>query len=70
LPARDVVARHPADISAHLRPLADIFNFVRYAPDAVAHEAADAARHSDAVRQAVRARTPLKTRLRKRLLLR
>ncbi|MFD1547836.1 DUF3488 and transglutaminase-like domain-containing protein [Nonomuraea guangzhouensis] len=71
LTAEDVVARHPADISAHLRPLADISNFVRYAPDAVAHEAADAAwRHSDAVRRAVRARTPLKTRLRKRLLLR
>ncbi|MEU8151113.1 DUF3488 and transglutaminase-like domain-containing protein [Nonomuraea sp. NPDC048901] len=71
LTAEDVVARHPADISTHLRPLADISNFVRYAPDDVAHEAADAAwRHSDAVRQAVRARTPLKTRLRKRLLLR
>ncbi|MFI7151909.1 DUF3488 and transglutaminase-like domain-containing protein [Nonomuraea sp. NPDC050022] len=71
LTAEDVVARHPADISTHLQPLADISNFVRYAPDDVAHEAADAAwRHSDAVRQAVRARTPLKTRLRKRLLLR
>ncbi|TDD27794.1 hypothetical protein E1286_47145, partial [Nonomuraea terrae] len=43
LTAADVVARHPGDISAHLQPLAEISNFVRYAPDAVTDEAATAA---------------------------
>jgi hypothetical protein len=51
--------------------LADISNFVQYAPDDVAQEAADEAwRRSDAVRRTVRGRTPLVSRLRKRLLLR
>jgi transglutaminase-like putative cysteine protease len=71
LTAEDVVARQAGDVSAHLRPLADISNFVRYAPDAITDEAATAAwQRSDAVRRAVRARTPLTARLRRRLLLR
>jgi transglutaminase-like putative cysteine protease len=71
LTAGDVVARQSGDISAHLRPLAEISNFVRYAPDAVTEEAATAAwRRSDAVRKAARAHTPLTARLRRRLLLR
>ncbi|MFI6595574.1 transglutaminaseTgpA domain-containing protein [Nonomuraea sp. NPDC050536] len=70
LTAEEVVARHPGDISTHLQPLADISNFVRYAPEDVATEAADEAwRRSDAVRVAVRRQTPLKHRLRRRLLL-
>lgn len=70
LTAAEVVDRHPGDISSHLKPLADISNFVRYAPDDVAAEAADEAwRRSDAVRAQVRKKTPLKTRLRRRLLL-
>ncbi|MGN9842410.1 transglutaminaseTgpA domain-containing protein [Nonomuraea sp. H19] len=71
LTAGDVVAQHPGDISAHLMPLAEISNFVRYAPDAVTDDAATAAwQRSDAIRRAVRARTPLTARLRRRLLLR
>ncbi|MFI7698647.1 transglutaminaseTgpA domain-containing protein [Nonomuraea sp. NPDC049480] len=71
LTAEDVVARQAGDISVNLRPLADISNYVRYAPEAVTDEAAtDAWRRSDAVRRAVRARTPFTTRLRRRLLLR
>ncbi|SDH48598.1 DUF3488 and transglutaminase-like domain-containing protein [Nonomuraea jiangxiensis] len=59
------------EISNHLRPLADISNFVRYAPDTVTEAAATTAwRHSDAIRRAVRTRTPVTTRLRNRLLLR
>jgi hypothetical protein len=51
--------------------LAEISNFVRYAPEAVTEDAAAAAwQRSDAIRRAVRARTPLTTRLRNRLLLR
>ncbi|MEV0383749.1 DUF3488 and transglutaminase-like domain-containing protein [Nonomuraea sp. NPDC050643] len=71
LTAGDVVSRHPGDISADLQPLAEISNFVRYAPEAVTDDAATAAwRRSDAIRRTVRARTPLTTRLRNRLLLR
>lgn len=71
LTAEEVVERHPGDISGHLRPLADLSNFVRYAPDDVAAEAADEAwRRSDAVRVVVRRKTPLKARVRRRLLLR
>ncbi|WP_188187473.1 DUF3488 and transglutaminase-like domain-containing protein [Nonomuraea sp. SYSU D8015] len=71
LTAEDVVARQSGNISAHLRPLADISNFVRYAPEAVTDEAATAAwQRSDAVRRAVRAATPFTARLRRRLLLR
>ncbi|MGP3965532.1 DUF3488 and transglutaminase-like domain-containing protein [Nonomuraea sp. 3N208] len=71
LTAEDIVARQSGDTSTHLRPLADISNLVRYAPDAVTEEAATAAwHHSDAVHRAVRARTPLTVRLRRRLLLR
>lgn len=71
LTAADVVDAHPGTIAHHLRPLADISNFVRYAPDEVAHEAADEAwRRSDAVRRAVRKQTPLKARVRRRMLLR
>ncbi|MFI7131900.1 DUF3488 and transglutaminase-like domain-containing protein [Nonomuraea sp. NPDC050153] len=73
LTAEDVVARQAGsgDISTHIQPLAEISNFVRYAPDAVTEDAAAAAwRRSDAIRRAVRARTPLTTRLRNRLLLR
>ncbi|PZG02367.1 hypothetical protein C1J01_47385 [Nonomuraea aridisoli] len=71
LTAADVVARHPGDISIHLQPLAEISNFVRYAPDAVTDEAATAAwERSDALRRAVRARTSVTVRLRDRLLLR
>ncbi|WP_084960452.1 DUF3488 and transglutaminase-like domain-containing protein [Thermoactinospora rubra] len=70
LTAAEVVARHPSTISRHLQPLADISNFVRYAPDGVAEQAAEEAwRHSDAVRHAVRRTTPLPLRLRRRLLL-
>ncbi|MER6510044.1 DUF3488 and transglutaminase-like domain-containing protein [Nonomuraea sp. NPDC001636] len=71
LTAEDVLTGQPPDITAHLRPLAEISNFVRYAPDDVTD--ADAARawdSSDAVRRAARSRTPLPTRLRDRLLLR
>ncbi|MEV0583278.1 DUF3488 and transglutaminase-like domain-containing protein [Nonomuraea sp. NPDC050310] len=71
LTAEEVVARQPADLSQHLRPLADLSNFVRFAPDEAAAGAADQAwRHSDAVHRAVRRSTPLKHRLRRRLLLR
>ncbi|MEU5864154.1 DUF3488 and transglutaminase-like domain-containing protein [Nonomuraea sp. NPDC047529] len=71
LTAEDVLTGQPPDITPYLRPLAEISNFVRYAPDDVTD--ADAARawdHSDAVRRAARSRTPLPTRLRDRLLLR
>ncbi|MFI6292477.1 DUF3488 and transglutaminase-like domain-containing protein [Nonomuraea sp. NPDC050790] len=71
LTAEEVVSRHPAAISHHLRPLADISNYVRYAPDDVAEQAADEAwRRSDAVRAEVRRSTPLKHRLLRRLLFR
>ncbi|MFI6386629.1 DUF3488 and transglutaminase-like domain-containing protein [Nonomuraea sp. NPDC050540] len=83
LTAEEVVSRHPEAISHHLRPLADISNFVRYAPSgntdgtdgtdsaAIADQAADEAwRRSDAVRAEVRRSTPLKHRLRRRLLFR
>lgn len=71
LTAGDVVSRQPGDISTHLRPLAEISNFVRYAPEAGTEAAAtDAWRHSDAIRRAVRARTPLLARLRNRIVLR
>ncbi|NUP00663.1 MAG: hypothetical protein HOW59_22335 [Nonomuraea sp.] len=71
LTAEDVVTAQPPDITAHLRPLAEISNFVRYAPDAVTDDAATRAwERSDAVRRVVRARTPLHARLRARLLLR
>ncbi|MGW6503184.1 DUF3488 and transglutaminase-like domain-containing protein [Nonomuraea angiospora] len=73
LTATDVVAGQAGsgDISTHLQPLAEISNIVRYAPDAVTEDAAAAAwQRSDAIRRAVRARTPLITRLRNRLLLR
>lgn len=70
LTAEEVVERHPGNVSNHLKPLADISNYVRYAPDDVAGEAADEAwRRSDAVRVAVRRETPLKARVRRRLLL-
>ncbi|MEO3869283.1 hypothetical protein ABGB18_10675 [Nonomuraea sp. B12E4] len=51
---------HPQDeISTHLRPLADISNFVRYAPDTITEATATTAwQHSDAIRRAVRTRTP------------
>ncbi|MEV0613027.1 DUF3488 and transglutaminase-like domain-containing protein [Nonomuraea sp. NPDC050404] len=71
LTAGDVVSGQPGEISTHLTPLAEISNFVRYAPESVTESAAtDAWRHSDAIRRAVRARTPFTTRLRHRLLLR
>ncbi|NUR83737.1 MAG: transglutaminase domain-containing protein, partial [Nonomuraea sp.] len=71
LTAEDVVTAQPPDITPHLRPLADISNFVRYAPDAVTDDAATQAwERSDAVRRAVRARTSFPARLRDRLLLR
>ncbi|WP_433430914.1 DUF3488 and transglutaminase-like domain-containing protein [Nonomuraea sp. CA-141351] len=71
LTAADVVARQSDEISAHVRPLAEISNYVRYAPDTVTEDAATAAwQRSDAIRRAVRARTPLTTRIRNRLLLR
>ncbi|WP_043629486.1 DUF3488 and transglutaminase-like domain-containing protein [Nonomuraea candida] len=81
LTAADVVSGQPEDISVHLRPLGEIANFVRYAPEtgteatvteaaAVEAAASEAWRHSDAVRRAARARTPLPARLRDRLLLR
>jgi hypothetical protein len=71
LTAEDIVIRQSGDISAHLRPLAEISNFVRYAPDSVTEEAATTAwQRSDAIRRAVRAATPFTTRLRRRLLLR
>ncbi len=71
LTAEDVLSRQPADISPHLRPLAEISNFVRYAPETGTDVAAtEAWRHSDAIRRIVRARTPFTTRLRDRLLLR
>ncbi|SEG27971.1 Transglutaminase-like superfamily protein [Nonomuraea solani] len=71
LTAADVVSRHPGDISAHLQPLAEISNFVRYAPETVTEAAATTAwQYNDAIRRAVRARTPFTTRLRNRLLLR
>ncbi|MFB4288143.1 DUF3488 and transglutaminase-like domain-containing protein [Nonomuraea sp. ATR24] len=70
LTAEEVVARSGA-VSPDLRPLADITNFARYAPEDVGSAAADEAwRRSDAVRLAVRARTPLTARLRDRILLR
>ncbi|WP_156326136.1 DUF3488 and transglutaminase-like domain-containing protein [Nonomuraea sp. SBT364] len=70
LTAEEVVARSGA-ISPDLQPLADISNYARYAPEDIAPEAADEAwRRSDAVRLAVRARTPATARLRDRLLLR
>lgn len=66
LTAAEVVARHPG---AHeLRPLADLANHVRYAPDTVGAEAADAAwRCSDAVRAHARRTTPVHVRLLHRL---
>ncbi|MFC5829314.1 DUF3488 and transglutaminase-like domain-containing protein [Nonomuraea insulae] len=71
LTAGDVLSRQPGDISTHLRPLAEISNFVRYAPEAGTEAAAtEAWRHSDAIRRAVRARTSLTTRLRNRIVLR
>ncbi|MCF6474755.1 hypothetical protein FAF44_41220, partial [Nonomuraea sp. MG754425] len=71
LTAGDVVSGRPGEISVHLEPLAELSNVVRYAPEDVTDaDAAEAWRHSDAVRRAVRARTPLATRLRERLLLR
>ncbi|GAA3540245.1 hypothetical protein GCM10022419_020420 [Nonomuraea rosea] len=71
LTAEDIVIRHSGDISAHLRPLAEISNFVRYAPEAVTEAAATAAwQRSDAIRRAVRTATPFTIRLRNRLLLR
>ena len=71
LTAEDVVTAQPPDITPHLKPLADLSNFVRYAPDAVTDDAATQAwERSDAVRRAVRARTPFPARLRDRLLLR
>ncbi|UBU19027.1 DUF3488 and transglutaminase-like domain-containing protein [Nonomuraea gerenzanensis] len=71
LTAGDVVSRQPGDISVHLQPLAEISNFVRYAPESVTDTAAtEAWQRSDAIRRAVRARTPFLTRLRHRLLLR
>ncbi|MEV4070962.1 DUF3488 and transglutaminase-like domain-containing protein [Nonomuraea fuscirosea] len=71
LTAEDVLSRQPADISPHLRPLAEISNFVRYAPEAGTDAAAtEAWQHSDAIRRIVRARTPFTIRLRDRLLLR
>ncbi|MCK2217263.1 DUF3488 and transglutaminase-like domain-containing protein [Actinomadura sp. ATCC 31491] len=71
LTAADVLAAQPPDVAADLRPLADLSNFARYAPDAVTDETAAAAwRHSDALRRTLRARTPLPARLRRRLLLR
>ncbi|NUT41585.1 MAG: hypothetical protein HOV86_16510 [Thermoactinospora sp.] len=70
LTAEEVVARQPGQISRHLKPLADLSNVARYAPDDMAGAAADEAwRHSDAVRRAVRRSTPLKARLKRRLLL-
>ncbi|GAA2204620.1 hypothetical protein GCM10009850_004600 [Nonomuraea monospora] len=70
LTAGDVVSRQPGDISVHLHPLAEISNFVRYAPEGVTDAtASEAWQRSDAIRGAVRARTPLLTRLRARLLL-
>ncbi|MFG1943082.1 transglutaminaseTgpA domain-containing protein [Nonomuraea sp. NPDC048826] len=71
LTAEEVVTRQPPDIRPHLTPLAAIANHARYAPEDVAPSAADEAwRHSETVRRAVRLRTPLPTRLRRRLLLR
>ncbi|MEV4170903.1 transglutaminaseTgpA domain-containing protein [Nonomuraea sp. NPDC049709] len=71
LTAGDVVSREPGEISTHLRPLAEISNFIRYAPESGTEAAAtEAWRHSDAIRRAVRARTRVMTRLRDRLLLR
>ncbi|MFB4285362.1 DUF3488 and transglutaminase-like domain-containing protein [Nonomuraea sp. MTCD27] len=71
LTAGDVVSREPGEISTHLRPLAEISNFIRYAPESGTEAAAtEAWRHSDAIRRAVRARTPVMARLRDRLLLR
>ncbi|MEV0821440.1 DUF3488 and transglutaminase-like domain-containing protein [Nonomuraea rubra] len=71
LTAGDVVSRQPGEISVHLHPLAEISNFVRYAPDGVTDAAAtEAWHHSDAIRRAARTRKPLLTRLRDRLLLR
>ncbi|MEV4106012.1 DUF3488 and transglutaminase-like domain-containing protein [Nonomuraea sp. NPDC049695] len=71
LTAAEVVARQSAEISPHILALAEISNFVRYAPDAVTEDAAtEAWQRSDAIRGAVRARTPLTTRLLNRLLLR
>ncbi|MGR6916528.1 DUF3488 and transglutaminase-like domain-containing protein [[Actinomadura] parvosata] len=71
LTAGDVVSRQSGDISVYLQPLAEISNFVRYAPESVTDAAAtEAWHHSDAIRRAARARTPFLTRLRTRLLLR
>ncbi|MGP4104422.1 DUF3488 and transglutaminase-like domain-containing protein [Nonomuraea sp. KM90] len=71
LTAGDVVSREPGEISTHLRPLAEISNFIRYAPESGTEAAAtEAWRHSDAIRRAVRARTSVMARLRDRLLLR
>ncbi|MFC4113790.1 DUF3488 and transglutaminase-like domain-containing protein [Nonomuraea zeae] len=71
LTADDIVTRHSGEISANLRPLAEISNFVRYAPDAVTDDAATMAwQRSDAIRRAVRTTTPFTARLRRRLLLR
>ncbi|QFY11245.1 hypothetical protein GBF35_35795 [Nonomuraea phyllanthi] len=71
LTAEDVVVQQSGEIAANIAPLAEIFNYVRYAPDTTTEDAATAAwQRSDAVRRAVRAATPLTTRLRDRLLLR
>ncbi|GAA4955420.1 transglutaminase-like putative cysteine protease [Nonomuraea thailandensis] len=71
LTAGDVVSRQSGEISAHLHPLAEISNLVRYAPEGVTEaHATEAWQRSDAVRRAARARKPFRTRLRDRLLLR
>ncbi|NRQ38374.1 transglutaminase domain-containing protein [Nonomuraea sp. NN258] len=71
LTAADVLDRRGDGLDGHLRPLGELYNRVRYAPEAVTDQAAvDAWRHSDAVRRAARRLTPLRARLRRRLLLR
>ncbi|MDF5752335.1 DUF3488 and transglutaminase-like domain-containing protein [Spongiactinospora sp. TRM90649] len=60
--------RHGGDVTSHLRPLAHISDYVRYAPDDVGHADADEAwRRSDAVHRLVVRRTPALRRLRRRL---
>ncbi|MFE3449545.1 transglutaminase family protein [Nonomuraea sp. NPDC059194] len=66
LTAAEVVAGHPG--ARELRPLADLANHVRYAPESVTTEAAEAAwRCGDAVRAHARRTTPLRARLLRRL---
>ncbi|MEU6998552.1 DUF3488 and transglutaminase-like domain-containing protein [Nonomuraea sp. NPDC046570] len=72
LTAEEVAERgaqtHGPHVSTHLTPLADISNFVRYAPDQAAHAAAEEAwRRSDAIRSLLRRSTPLPVRLKNRL---